>query len=65
MNRKGFTMMEIIVGGIVIVCTIGYVMNIVKLVSCDFKAPYKAEIIHGAGLVTGLGTITGYLNVGK
>lgn len=43
----------------------GYVMNIVKLCRCDFEPSYKAEIIHSIGVVSGLGAITGYLDLGK
>lgn len=43
---------------------IGWVINIIKLARCDFEAPYKCEIIHGIG-VTPVGSITGWLNVGK
>jgi len=43
----------------------GWVKNIIKLSNCDFKAPYKAEIIHGVGIIPPVGMITGWLNVGK
>jgi hypothetical protein len=42
---------------------IGYVWNIVRFVSCDFEAPYKAEVLYGAGIVTGLGVVIGYINI--
>lgn len=50
---------------ILIVVGTGWVKNIVKLSDCDFKAPYKAEVIHTAGLVPPIGAITGWLNVDK
>jgi len=28
----------------------GYISNIVKLTSCDFKPSYKCEIIRGVGI---------------
>ena len=28
-----------------------WVWNAVKMVSCDFKAPYQCEIAHGIGVV--------------
>lgn len=43
----------------------GYVQCVVKFVSCDFKPSYKAEIVYGVGLVTGLGGIVGWVDVGK
>lgn len=36
---------------IYLVFTIAWVINLVKLVQCDFEAPYKDEIIHTIGLV--------------
>jgi hypothetical protein len=41
----------IFVGG----CWIG---NVVRLVQCDFEAPYKGEIIHALGLVPGISLVT-------
>jgi hypothetical protein len=46
----------------------GYVKNIIKLTQCDFEAPYKAEVIHTAGLlVPPVEMIVGWfnLNIGK
>jgi hypothetical protein len=43
----------------------GYVQCVVKFVKCDFKPSYKAEIIYGAGLVSGLGGIIGWMDLGK
>lgn len=43
----------------------GYVQCVVKFVKCDFKPSYKAEIVYGVGLVTGLGGIVGWMDVGK
>lgn len=43
----------------------GYVKNIVKLCKCDFEPSYKAEVIHSIGVVTGLGAIIGYIDLGK
>jgi hypothetical protein len=50
---------------IIIIVGIGWVKNIIKLTECDFEAPYKAEIIHGIGLIPPVGMVTGWLNVGK
>lgn len=50
---------------IVLMTGIGWVKNLVKLSECDFEAPYKAEIIHAAGLVPPIGAVTGWLDVGK
>lgn len=41
----------------------GYVINIVKFVQLDFKAPVKAEVIRGVGVATGAGAIVGYIKI--
>lgn len=44
---------------------VGYVSNIYKLVSSDFEAPYKSEIIRGIGIpVAIVGMIVGYMDIG-
>jgi hypothetical protein len=43
----------------------GWVKNIIKFTQCDFEAPYKAEIIHGVGLLPPVGMITGWMDFGK
>ena len=43
----------------------GWVKNVVKLSECDFKAPYKAEVIHAVGIIPPIGMVTGWLNPGK
>ena len=50
---------------LVIVVFTGWVKNIVKLSECDFKAPYKAEVVHAVGLIPPVGMVTGWLNVGE
>lgn len=48
-----------------ILLLVGYVKNIVKLTKCDFEPTYKAEVLHGVGVVTGLGAIFGWIDFGK
>lgn len=48
---------------IVILLFVGYVRGIVRFVQCDFKAPYKAEVIYGVGAITGLNVIIGWINI--
>ena len=43
----------------------GWVKNLIKLSECDFKAPYKAEVIHIVGLAPPIGMVTGWLDLGK
>ena len=48
---------------VVLVAFAGYVSNIVKLAQCDFKAPYKAEVIRIVGIFPPVGAIVGYINI--
>jgi hypothetical protein len=66
MNDKGFTLLEVIICIVIFFAALGYIMNIVKLASCDFERPYKAEVIRTVGIFTGpVGSVIGYLDVGK
>jgi hypothetical protein len=47
------------------VCIIGYGKNIYKLTQCDFREPYKAEVLHTVGLLPIVGIFTGYMDFGK
>ena len=64
-NQKGFTLVELMVVFVIIFMLFGVVKNIIKLTRCDFKNPYKAEVIHTAGLIPPIGMVTGWLNVGN
>jgi len=50
---------------IVAIVATGWVKNLIKLSDCDFKAPYKAEIIHAVGIIPPVGAVTGWMNLGK
>jgi len=50
---------------ILIIVGTGWVKNIINLSHCDFKAPYKAEVIYGVGLIPVIGMVTGWIDVGK
>lgn len=43
----------------------GWVKNIIKLSECDFKEPYKAEVVHAIGIIPPVGMIAGWLDLGK
>ena len=58
---KGFLIIPVVV---VLVVGTGWVKNLIKLSECDFKAPYKAEVIHALGIIPPVGMITGWLDVG-
>jgi len=56
----------IFVGIVIIIGTVGWVKNIIGIFKCDFKAPYKAEVIRIAGVpVAPLGAICGFLDLGE
>lgn len=44
---------------------IGEVQCIIKFFECDFKESYKAEIIYGVSMCTGIGAVVGYMDFGK
>jgi len=69
-NRNSFRIFDkqlIIVCIFVLALAVGYVMDIVKFCQCDFsnKTSWKAEIIYGIGITTGLGVVIGYINLGE
>lgn len=43
---------------ILIYASVAWVVNLVKLLNCDFAEPYKDEIVHLIGLVPGASMIT-------
>lgn len=58
--------MEKILGGYVLVVLfiIGcWIVNLVKLVECDFEAPYKNEAIHAIGLIPVASVVTVWFGV--
>ena len=48
---------------IVVLGGIGWVKNIIELTKCDFKSPYKAEVVRVVGLLPMVGAITGWITV--
>ena len=50
---------------LIIIVLVGEVKCIIKFFSCDFKESYKAEIIYGVSMATGLGAVVGYMDFGK
>lgn len=41
---------------------ISWVVNLVKLTDCDFKADYKCEVLHGVGLVPAVALVTAWFD---
>lgn len=66
-KRKGFVgvLLLIVLGAAILVMPfVGYVKNVVGFVNCDFKAPIKAEIIRGTGIVfPPVGMIAGFCDI--
>lgn len=51
---------------IIIICVGLWIMNIVKFCQCDFKEPYKTEIIRGIGIpVAFVGIIVAPMDLGE
>ena len=49
---------------IIIAFGIGWIKCIVKEINCDFKAPYKAEIVYGIGIIVPVaGGVIGWLDI--
>ncbi len=62
MKLKNIIIIVIVITGI---AGVGWVKDINRLSNCDFKAPYKAEIIYSLGLIPVIGAVTGWIDVGK
>lgn len=55
---------DILLLALILIMPIGYLMNVYALTQCDFKEPYKAEIIRGIGIVAApVGIIVGYIDI--
>jgi hypothetical protein len=61
---KTSTMKKIIIL-LIMLYIVGWIMCVVKFVSCDFDTPMKAEVFYGLGVFTTLGGILGWFNFGK
>lgn len=62
--KREITLMELVLVLVFLLGFVGWVKDVVRFASCDFEAPYKAEIVYGAGLIPPIGAITGWLDVG-
>ncbi len=51
--------------GLIALALTGWIKGLVKFCECDFEPNYKAEIIYGVGVFTGLNCIVGYMDLGK
>jgi len=65
--KKGFTLVELIMVCFWLIMAmglVGYITNIVKFCHCDFKAPVKAEVCRGIGiLMPPVGAVEGFITI--
>jgi len=50
-NQAGFTITNLLIVVAIFVLVISWGANLYKLTQCDFKAPYKAEVLHTIGII--------------
>ena len=56
----------IILGAVAIAAFCGYILNIVKLASCDFERPFKTEVVRIIGIPIGpVGVVIGFMSIGE
>ena len=61
MKCKGYVSLILVVW---LILALGWILNLVKFCECDFKAPYKAEVIRGVGiLVAPVGIVVGWITI--
>lgn len=49
---------------LIIVPLYGYINNVIQFVSCDFKEPYKAEVLRGVGIfMFPVGCVLGLIDI--
>lgn len=53
-NKKGFTLYEVIFITTILFLVIGFVLNLVQILRCDFEPPYKAEILRIGSIFVGI-----------
>jgi len=67
-NKKGFTLVELMIFIVIFVGMIGlggtgWVMNLYKFANCDFEKPFKEEILRGVGVIPPVGAVLGYMDL--
>lgn len=58
MNNKKFWLYHMVIILFWLYMGIAWVVNLVKLIRCDFDAPYKEEFIYAIGMLPGVSMIT-------
>ncbi len=70
-KKNGFTLIELLIIPAILafiafglLAFTGWGLNVYKLCCCDFKAPFKSEIVRGIGVaVPPVGCITGFMKL--
>lgn len=47
---------------LVVVVPASWVFNLLDFNECDFKAPYRCEVLHGAGLIPLVSVVTVWMD---
>lgn len=60
----GAFILAVLLGLILVAGVVGWVKNIIELTECDFKAPYKCEVIRAVGvMVPPVGAVVGFITI--
>ncbi len=63
---RGIMWGQFVIVCLIIICVVGWVMNISKLADLDFEKPYKAEILRCVGVpFVPVGGVIGYMSIGE
>jgi len=44
---------------------VSWIVNLTKLIKCDFQQPYKAEVVRLVGIIPPVAIVTAWVDVGK
>ncbi len=61
--KKRFKILGVVYFAIVVLALVGYVKCVIKTFNCNWEPIGKAEVIYTGSLVTGLGCITGWIDI--
>jgi len=62
-KKSGFTLVELFIVIILMIPLAGTcVINAIQFAKCDFKAPFKREIVKGIGIIPGPSIVTVFMN---
>ena len=65
-NQRDFLVGALLVIVFALAVSVGWIKDIIHLAECDFKSPYKAEIVYSiGGFVPPIGMVVGWMDLGK